>query len=348
MYFFKIFWSVFVKIPHRLVHSILLLSIMSLYGQGGIDSRAIKRTGQSGWQFLKINGDPQQAAMGGVYLVNHNANAVFGSPANLAGINNYNIQFNSLNWIADIKYNSLSMAKRFGTLGTLALSFVSLDYGNIPETIHEQGQGGATSPLVTGNYFTASDLAIGFSYAKIITDRLSLGGSIRYISEKIAGTGMNNWAVDFSTHYYTGLNSLRLSIIARNFGPDTHLVGYSEELQSEPVDIRMPLEFRVGIAYDFFNNDENKNYLTTAIDGKVQSDGPEKINVGIEYVFQEKLFVRSGYRFNYDSEGFTFGLGLNYPLGNRQFSFNYSFLDFQALGQVQMISFGINFSGLND
>ena len=326
---------------------IILLSFTMgiLCGQNGIDPAEIERSGQSGWQFLKINADPRQASMGGVLLVNNNpnANAVFGSPAILASIRSLNVQFNSMNWIADIKHNSMSIAKGFGKFGTFAMSFVSLDYGDIPETIHEEGQGGATSPIVTGNTFSASDLAIGFSYGKKITDKLSLGGNIRYISEEIAGTGMRNWAFDFSTLYYTGLNSLRLSINAKNFGPDTHLVGYSEDLRSEPVDIRMPLEFRTGVAYDFFHKDGNMNYLTVVLEGKVQSDGPEKINLGSEFVYREMFFIRSGYRINYDTEGFTFGLGLNYPLGNKLFSLNYAFLDFKSLRQVQMISFGFNF-----
>ena len=89
------------NISRKIIPSIFFLSFITLYGQSGIDPTAIKRAGQSGWQFLKINGDPHQAAMGGVYLVNHNANAVFGSPANLAGINTFNVQFNSVNWLAD-------------------------------------------------------------------------------------------------------------------------------------------------------------------------------------------------------------------------------------------------------
>ncbi|MBL7112881.1 MAG: PorV/PorQ family protein [Bacteroidales bacterium] len=324
---------------------ILLLSLVPLYSQSGIEPTAIERAGQSGWQFLKINGDPRQASMGGVYLVNRyaNANAVFGSPAILASIDRVDIQFNSVNWIADIKYNSFSMAKRFGRLGSFALSYVNLDYGDIPETIHEESQGSTTTPVITGNYFTASDVAIGLSFAKKITDYLSLGGNVRYISEKIAGTGMSNWSIDFSTLYYTGLNSLRISIIARNFGPDQHLVGYSEELQSEAVDIRMPLEFRIGVAYDFFENENNENYLTAVIEGKVQSDGAEKINIGAEYVIQEMFFIRAGYRFNYDSEGLTVGLGFNYLWGKQNMTINYALLDFQSLKLVHMISIGLNF-----
>lgn len=329
----------------KIITSIAVVFLVQLYGQSGIEPTAIERAGQSGWQFLKINGDPRQASMAGVGLVNHNANAnvVFGSPAILATIDRLDIQFNSVSWIADIKYNSFSIAKRIGRLGSFAVSYVNMDYGDIPETIHEESQGSTTVPTITGNYFTASDIAIGFSYAKKITDYLSLGGNIKYISEKIAGTGMSSWAIDFSTLYYTGLNSLRLSIIARNFGPDQHLVGYSEELQSEAVDIRMPLEFRMGIAYDFFENDNNDNFLTAVVEGKVQSDGAEKINVGAEYVVHNMFFIRAGYRFNYDSEGLTAGLGFNYPWGKQNMTVSYALLDFQSLELVHMISFGLNY-----
>jgi len=325
--------------------AILLILVATIFGQSGIDPIDIERSGQSGWQFLKINPDPRQAAMGGVLLVNRvaNANATFGSPAILGHLQGLDIQFNSMNWIADINHTSLAMSKGLGGYGTVAFSYVSLDYGEIQETIHEQRQGGATAPIFTGNYFTGRDLAIGISYAKLITDKLALGGSIRYINEEIAGLGMSNWAIDFSTLYYTGLNSLRLSIAARNFGSDTHLVGYSEELQSEPVDIRMPLEFRTGVAYDFFEMDGNKNYLTVVVEGKVQSDGSEKINVGTEYVYQEMLYLRGGYRFNYDTEGLTFGLGVSYPVAGYTLSFNYAFLDFGVLTQVNMFSFGLEF-----
>ncbi len=324
---------------------VLLILSAAIFGQNGLDPINIERSGQSGWQFLKINPDPRQAAMGGVLLVNKvaNANVAFGSPAILGHIQDLDIQFNSMGWIADINHTSLAMSKGLGSYGTVAFSYVSLDYGEIPETIHEQRQGGTTAPVITGNYFTGSDLAIGVAYAKLITDKLALGANFRYIREEIAGLGMSNWAIDFSTLYYTGLNSLRLSIAARNFGSDTHLVGYSEELQSEPVDIRMPLEFRTGVAYDFFEVDGDKNYLTLVLEGKVQSDGSEKINFGTEYVFQEMLFLRGGYRFNYDAEGLTFGLGVNYPVGAYGLSFDYTYLDFGVLKQVNMFSFGLTF-----
>lgn len=324
---------------------VVILFPAAVHAQSGIEPSEIERTGQSGWQFLKINGDPRQAAMGGSYMITNNptANAVFGNPALLAGIDNYNIQFNNVSWLADIGYTSLAVAKSFDGIGTFALSYVGLNYGDIPETIHSGLQGGGTVPLVTGETFTANDLAVGISYARQITEQLALGGNVRYLNQEIAGTGMSNWSFDFSTIYFTGLQSLRIAITARNFGPDAHLVGYSEDLHSEPVDIRMPLELRGGVAYDWLDGVSSPHLLTTILEGRVPSDGREKIHFGTEYRFHELVSVRGGYRFNYDEEGLTLGLGFHFPVGQFDCALNYAFLDYGNLTQVNMFSFGLEF-----
>lgn len=321
---------------------ILLNGPFRIFAQSGIEPTEINRQGQSGWQFLKINGDPRQAALGGSIMttVNPTSNVVFGSPAMLTLVNQSDLQVNGMNWIADIKYYSLVYSQRISWIGTFAASVVVLDYGDMQETIHSPLQGGATVPVFTGNTFTAGDLAIGLSYARKITDRLSIGGTVRYLNETIASVGMSNWSVDFSTIYFTGFRSLRLSLAARNFGPDAHLVGYSEELQSEPVDIRMPFELRAGIAYDFLEKDDDPHLLTFVLDGKVASDSPEKFHVGAEYIYNDLYSLRAGYKINYDEEGLTLGLGFRFLSGRQQYSLNYAYLDFGALTQVHMFSLG--------
>jgi len=332
----------FINILLFTVIFILVSAPHSNYAQSGITPSNISRAGQSGWQFLKINGDPRQAALGGSIMttVNPTSNVVFGSPAMLTLVKQSDVQFNSMNWIADIKYYSLVYSQRISWIGTFAASAVVLDYGDMVETMHSPLQGGATVPILTGNTFTASDLAIGLSYARQITDQLSVGGTIRYLNETIASVGMSSWSVDFSTMYFTGFRSLRLSLAARNFGPDAHLVGYSEELQSEPVDIRMPLELRAGIAYDILEKDDDPHLLSVMLEGKVASDCPEKIHIGTEYIFNDQFSLRTGYRVNYDEEGLTFGLGFMVPFGSQQYSANYAYLDFGALKQVHMFSLG--------
>ncbi|NQT63137.1 MAG: hypothetical protein HQ556_09300, partial [Candidatus Marinimicrobia bacterium] len=45
----------------------------------------------------------------------------------------------------------------------------------------------------------------------------------------------------------------------------------------------------------------------------------------------------------HDTEGLTFGLGVSYPVAGYTLSFNYAFLDFGVLTQVNMFSFGLEF-----
>lgn len=313
--------------------------------QSGIDPYEIERVGQSGWQFLKLNGDARQAPLGGAFgaLGNGDANAIFGNPAALAYVENVDVALNRTEWVADIGYSSMAVAKNVGQLGVVGFSVAALDYGDMAETVNAPLEGqGRTEAKLTGNTFTASDLAVGASYARQITDRLAIGGSARYVREQIADVSMNNWSLDFGTNFYTGFRSLRLAFAARNFGPDSRFLGYSEEFQAEPADVRMPVEFRFGTAMDFLDGEGSNNLLTLSTTAYQPNDGRPKVNVGAEYRYADLLSLRGGYRFNYDEQDFTFGGGLNYTVSGYAGRVDYAYQGFGALGQAHAFSIGIN------
>jgi hypothetical protein len=325
---------------------IFLFTCSGLFAQGGIEPYEIERVGLSGWQFLKINGSARQAAMAGAFtaLSEGDAGAIFGNPAALVDVENFGVSLSRVNWIADIGYQSVAVAKQFGNIGVIGFSVVSVDMGDIEETINSPIAGeNRTEAVITGNTFTAGDIAVGISYAKRVTDRLAIGANVRWIREKIADVNMSNVSIDFGTVYYTGFKSLRFAMVARNFGPDTHLVGWSEEYQAEAVDIRMPLDFRVGIAMDFFESEDSPHFLTVSLEGTHPNDGPEKINTGLEYTLADILTLRAGYRMNYDEESFTFGGGLGFSFGEMMASMNYAYVDFGRLEKVHMFSLGFSF-----
>lgn len=327
-----------------LVFSFFLFLNTALIAQSGISPTDIGRAGQSGWQFLKINGDARQAAMGGAYtaISSGNAGAMFGNPASLADVKNIDVQLNTLEWVADIKHQSAAVAYNLGTFGVIGASFAILSYGDIEETINAPS-GTGTTPLITGNTFTANDMAAGFSYARKITDNLSIGGSFRWMRQKIAELSMNNWSLDFGTMYYTGFRSLRIAITARNFGPDSRFGGWSEEYQTESDNVRMPLDIRAGIAMDFFDEAGSPHLMTVVMEGDHPNDGEEKFHLGASYVYDGIFFIRAGYKFNYDVQKFTFGAGVTYPIGSVTGSVNYAYVDFGELTQVHMFSLGFSF-----
>lgn len=315
----------------------------SLEAQPGIAPNEIERAGQSGWQFLKINGDARQAAMAGAYTaISHgDANAIFGNPASLADIAGFNVQVNALKWVADIGHQSVAFAASLGDVGVVGVSLAMLDYGDIPETINSATAAGGTTAVVTGNTFGANDIAAGVSYARQITDRLSVGGNVRWMRQTIAELSMSNWSVDFGTLYHTGFRSLRIAVTARNFGPDSRFGGWSEEYQTESDNVRLPLDFRAGVAMDFLDYEQSPHLLTVIVEGDHPNDGKEKFHLGISYCFDNTFFLRGGYKFNYDVQQFTFGAGISYPIGNTVATINYAYVDFGELTRVHMISLGV-------
>lgn len=326
------------------VLSIVLLMSYKLIGQG-IEPANSERVGQSGWQFLKINGDARVAAMGGAYVAasKGDASSAFGNPASLSDVKNIDISLSNVNWIADIKHQTIAIAKNFEDIGVFGINLAYVDYGDMIETINSPIEGeNRTNQVVTGNTFTASDIAIGISYSKQVTDKLSIGGNVKYIKESIAELSMDNWAIDFGTLYYTGFKSLRVAMTARNFGPDVNLTGFSEEYQAEAMDVRMPIDFRIGVAMDFFDYEGSPHLLTLSLEGDHPNDGPEKINSGAEYSFQDIFFLRGGYKFNYDEEGLVLGVGLKYDISGFTGRFNYAYVDFGNLNKVHMIQLGFS------
>ena len=333
-------------IPNKIIFIIFIASLMArnLIAQG-IQPANTQRVGQSGWQFLKINGDARVAAMGGAYVAasKGDASSAFGNPASLTDVKNMDLSLSNVNWIADIKYQTIAVAKNFGDIGAFGINIAYVNYGDMIETINSPIAGeDRTSQVVTGRTFSASDIAIGISYSKKVTDKLSIGGNVKYIKESIAELSMNNWAIDFGTIYYTGFKSLRVAMTARNFGPDVHMTGFSEEYKAEATDVRLPIDFRIGVAMDFFDYADSPGLLTVSLEGVHPNDGPEKINFGAEYSFQDMFFVRGGYKFNYDEEGLTLGFGMKYEISGYSGRFNYAYVDFGNLHKVHMIQLGLS------
>jgi hypothetical protein len=329
---------------HLVFWQIILVGALA-HAQSGIVPVEIERAGQSGWQFLKINGDARQASMAGAYaaISQGDASAVFGNPASLTDVKNIDVQVNALQWIAGINHQSAAIAYNLGEAGVMAASVAMLNYGEIAETINESAGASGTTPVITGNTFSANDITAGLSFARKITNNLSVGGNVRWMQQTIAELSMHNWCFDIGTLYYTGYKSLRLAITARNFGPDSRFGGWSEQFQTESDNIRMPLDFRAGVAMDFLDEEGSPHLLTVVAEGDHPNDGREKFHVGASYAFNKTFFIRGGYKFNYDTQKYTFGAGVSYPIGTTVGTVNYAYVDFGELTQVHMFSLGFSF-----
>jgi len=318
----------------------------SLYAQrvdSGIEPPAFERVGQSGWQFLHLPTVARNAALADVRssLTHNDASAVFTNPAKLVDISNVDASFTKINYVADISYMTAAVAKDFGNWGVFGIHFASLDVGDMYRTENIFNRDlGVTERSGDLETFTAGDLLVGLSYARSVTDRLSIGGNFSYIQENLDQSKVENFNVDFGLFFRTGFRSLNLSMVARNFGPDTEFTGFTE-LYGVPQSVRMPLDFRLGASYDLINNNNGSPHkLSSYLEGVHPNDGPERIHAALEYTFLDIFSLRGGYKFNYDEQGLTVGGGVNFNMKSMNGRVDYAFLDYGRLTSVHLFTIG--------
>jgi hypothetical protein len=204
----------------------------------------------------------------------------------------------------------------------------------------------------SGETFSLSNYALGISYARYMTEHLSVGITGKVVSEEYYGYGYNSFAIDLGTLYETGFHGLNLAMSILHFGPeitfDGSYIDYSDDKSyqgnkpKEFENFSLPINFRFGLSMDVVNDDANK--VITAFDMVHPNNNLEQYNFGVEYGFKQLFFVRGGYKFTADEGGLALGVGVDYGLSdNFMFNLDYAYSDFGVLTAIHRLSFGLVF-----
>jgi hypothetical protein len=94
---------------------------------------------------------------------------------------------------------------------------------------------------------------------------------------------------------------------------------------------------------NFFMESGSPHAIVTAIDAMHPADNAESANFGMEYVFNNMIALRSGYKYNVDEGGFAAGAGFKYSVGGITTKLDYSYTDFGRLNTVHRASIGFGF-----
>jgi len=331
--------------------------IMAAVFFNGAASHA-QKVGSTSMQFLKVMPCARATALGEAYTVwATGAEAMFWNPAGLARVDNMEFSTTYVNWLFDARQGAFSYALEIPRFGAVGLQIQYVDFGEFEETSNERPYiNNPDNPGITGRTFQPYSYLIGISYARYLTDRFSLGLSMKYAHESLFNgqrvtaqvsqgvfeevkTWANGLLFDFGIRYNTGFRSVYIGSAVQNFGGD---VKYAKE--SNPV----PLLFRFGIGANLFGAEGlvrsglNDNRLSVATDIFHPNDYAQQVHVGVEYEYGDLLALRGGYKFNYDFDGFTFGFGLKHALDGLRLSADYSYGAMGTyLGNVQRFSLGI-------
>lgn len=296
---------------------------------------AVERVGTTAYQFLKLNVGVRGVGMGNALVAGANdASALFWNPGGIGWMENREIALTHVNLPADINYDLAALAWPLGEFGVLGVQAGVLHMDDMIVRTAEKPEG-------TGEYFTASDIQFGLSFAKMITDRFVFGFTGKYLREELADYVSSNFTVDVGLQYQTGFRSLRLGMVMQNYGPDGTFDGtfidwrQSSGTSGEPVerefqDATQPLSFKAGIVSDLetmagFDLGGNMSALV-ALQFEYPSDNKERINSGLEMTYGP-LALRAGYNFNYDVDRFTFGFGVKQSFSGKAIRIDYAYAD---------------------
>jgi len=302
---------------------------------------AEEKLAQTGFQFLSVATDARAGALGDAMTsLELGSASLFFNPAGMARMDGrFELLANQNQWIADITYNSyaVSFNPSGGRYGVFGLSFVSVDYGDVEGTmVWANEQGYIDTEIMNPSAFSA-----GLGYAKSLTDKFSVGGQIKYAGQQL-GKSMTTLgddslivkknlafatAVDFGTLYRTGFKSLVFGMTVRNF---------SNEIKFEKEAFQLPLTFRLGLSMDLmdFLPAFSGHSMLLSVDASHPRSYPEQLMVGLQYGFQEMLFLRLGYEGNHDENDISFGFGLS----RFGLSFDYAYTPYGVFDNVQRMT----------
>ncbi len=339
--------------------SILFLIFTMAILHGDLIAQTVSRVGTTAAPFLKIGVGARALAMGEASVTQAtDVTALYWNPGGLGILSKNQIILNHYEYFADLNFDYAGLAILLPRIGTLGFQFSHLSSPDIERTTLLEQDG-------TGEMVSSGFTAIGLSYGRSLTDRFSIGGTIKYVQESLWHCSASGMSLDLGIYYNTIFKNLKLGMSVSNFGSglkmsgrdllvqhdiDPTSAGNNETINADlsTDDFPLPILFRVGVSADVFKDfiGSEDHDLVIAIDAIHPSDNREYVNMGTEYVFRNFIALRAGYRqlfLNNREGGLTFGFGMYVAINRFDINLDYAAIDYGRFDYLNKFSFIFSF-----
>jgi len=330
--------------------AVLLITSGSLFAGGG------NRNGTAGATQLLIPVGARGIAMSGATLTNSGGiEALFWNPANVARTeNSVDVVFSHMDHIADIGVEYGAIAAKVGSFGSVALSIKTLDIGDIATTTVDKPDG-------TGAFYSPQFSVIGLTYSSALSDRISVGLTMNYISEKIDLVSTTGVAFNIGISYMNlaNIDGFNLAIVIKNLGPQMKYDGAGLNVSANVPNFERPTQFyridaaafelpstlEIGVGYNYDINEYNSFQLVGAFENA--NFYADEYRLGAEYSYNDMVFVRGGYSLMPQVDdvdriyGLTAGFGIKYNLGGADLTIDYAYREAQYFDASHIFAVGI-------
>lgn len=300
-----------------------------LVAQSGIAQN--RKAGLTGAAFLKVGVGARNVALGtAVTALSGDVTQMFYNPAGIA-LKDQTMQasFTYNKWIADIGHSAAAVSYNLEGIGTIGVGFISFGLSGI-EAARDK------SDDVTSSTYDYRDMAYQLSFSRYVVDQLSLGVTVKGVTQSIDGISASAFALDFGSVYHIGVLDWTIAARFNNLGSDILFYDIATPL---------PMQFSIGTALKPYKNEMMG--VMVAVDAVKPQDGPQYVYGGVELSFMELVALRGGYKFNYSGtdevtgtggnainstiEGLSAGAGVRTSFEGYQIGFDYSFTQMELL-----------------
>ncbi len=297
------------------------------------------KAGTSAASELLIPVGARSIGLGGSHIATVNGpEAMYWNPAGLAGSSSKNFLFSHMSYIADIGVDYFAASVPLFNLGNLGVAIKSLDVGDIAVTTEDLPDG-------TGEITSPTFIIVGGTYARQITDRISVGVTSNYIYEKMARVSASTFAVNLGVQYtgIGGIEGLSVGAAVKNLGPSLKFDGagllrdadvidasrQNSKVKIEAAASDLPSTIEIGLGYKVPLLDLGMMNITSTFQNNNYSDDEYKF--GAEYIYDNLISVRGGIAITPEigSSRYIFGesvgAGINYEVSNIRISIDYAY-----------------------
>jgi len=315
----------------------ILLIILNCAFVISIFAGDVSRKGTTGAEELLIPIGARGIATGGAFIANITGlESIFYNPAGLDVFPRTEAMFSYVNYFADINISYFAIGTSLGDIGSIAFDLKSFDFGDIPITTVQLPDG-------TGQFYSPTFLTVGFTYSKVLTDRISIGTNFKLVTENIQNVSATGFALDAGVQYrFT--QSLMLGVTVKNIGTNMQFSGQNLTTRtgipgSTPGSVdgtyeivaetfQIPSFFELSLTYALNLNEQNNLlFASTFVANNALED---VVNFGLEYGFTNTFFIRGGYNLQLENSGdniYGFTVGVDYNAGDIDIIFDYAFRD---------------------
>jgi len=337
------------------IYSISVAALLLVVFATGIVTAQTRKAGINAAAFLKVGVGARQVGMGSaVTSTNGDVTNIFWNPAGSALNKDLaEVSFTHNSWIGGLTQNAVAASYNLQGIGTIGLGVMTFGISGIPadrdiypgNTVLQ----GLQIDQATADTYDYMDMLVQLTYSTYVMDRLTLGASVKFINEKIDDQNASAIGFDLGSVYNIGIYNWNIGAHISNLGSDIKFYDYASPI---------PLTFSMGTSITPIHIGENA--VTVALDAVKPQDGQQYYYTGLEYNYNNMIFLRGGWKLNYSYLGLagdgidegtslrqgvrtslekgSLGAGIRVPVSDYMVALDYAYTAFTSFNGVHRIT----------